>query len=184
MKTACVFIDIQNDYFPGGANELFQAEEAGVCAGKLLAFAREYHIPVIHVQHVSLHPGATFFLPDTRGVDIHQSVTPSPGEPIVRKHFPNSFRETDLKNILTGMGIERLIIAGMMTHMCIDTTVRAAFDLGYTCVLASDACATKNLSWNGWDVSAADVQSAYLASLSGLFTEVLSTREILERDLS
>lgn len=180
MKTAILLIDIQNDYFPGGANELIQAEEAGLWAGKLIRSARLQQIPVIHVQHISLHPGATFFLPDSPGAEIHQSVNPLPEEYIVQKHFPNSFRDTILQDILKQNGIERLVISGMMTHMCVDTTVRAAVDLGYQCILANDGCATKNLNWNGREVLATDVQTAFLASLSGIFAEVLPVQTIID----
>jgi len=66
----------------------------------------------------------------------------------------------------------------MMTQMCIDTTTRAATDLGFQCLLAHDACATKSLSFNGVTVSAENVQTAFLAALNGLFARVLSVEEI------
>ena len=57
------------------------------------------------------------------------------------KHFPNSFRGTELAGLLRGLGTGRLVLAGMMTHMCVDATARAAFDLGFACTVAADACA-------------------------------------------
>ena len=178
MHTALLLIDIQNDYFPGGAMELVGSIEAGQRAAALLAACRHKGLPVIHVQHVSARPGATFFLPETRGVEIHECVAPLPGETVVRKHFPNSFRETELRDQLRGRGIGELVVAGMMTHMCVDTTVRAAFDLGFGIRLAHDACATRALSFGGATVAAADVQNAFLASLNGLFARVRSADEI------
>lgn len=179
MKTACVCIDIQNDYFPGGANELVQAEEAGLCASEIIKSARNQNIPVIHIQHISTRPGSTFFLPGTRGVQIHPLVEPLLHEEVVTKQMPNSFSGTSLESVLARLEISQLILCGMMTHMCVDTTVRAAADRGYRCILASDACATKNLVWEGIEIPAATVQATYLASLSGLFAEIKPIRDII-----
>jgi len=178
MTQALLLIDIQNDYFPGGAMELAGSSTATAQAGNLLQAFRQKALSVIHIQHISTRPGVTFFLPNTAGVQIHKSVAPLSGEAVFQKHYPNSFRETRLLEHLRGHGITRLVIAGMMTHMCIDTTVRAAFDLGFSCVLAHDACATRALSFNGVSVSTESVQTAFLAALNGLFAEVLSVEEI------
>jgi nicotinamidase-related amidase len=67
----------------------------------------------------------------------------------------------------------------MMTHMCIDTTTRAAADLGFQCSLAHDACATRALSFRGVDVPAQSVQAAYLAGLNGLFAKVVTADELV-----
>ena len=174
MKQALLIVDIQNDYFPGGAMELIGSTEAGLRAGKLLQIFRQQSLPIIHIQHVATRAGAPFFLPDTTGVEIHASVAPVTGETLFQKHFPNSFRETPLLEYLRQQEITQLVIAGMMIHMCIDTTTRAAADLGFQCVLAHDACATKSLSFGGVTVPAEQVQAAYLAALDGLFAKVLS----------
>ncbi|GHT93174.1 isochorismatase [Betaproteobacteria bacterium] len=92
---------------------------------------------------------------------------------------PNSFKETPLLEHLRNASISRLLIAGMMTHMCIDTTTRAAADLGFSCSVAHDACATRTLSFNGVQVPAEHVQTAYLAALNGLFAHVASTSALL-----
>lgn len=178
MNTALLLIDIQNDYFPGGAMELNGSEQAGVHAGTLLAAFRGRDLPVIHVQHVSTRSGATFFVPGTPGVEIHPGVAPRDGETVVRKHFPNSFRDTPLLQHLRERQITRLVIAGMMTHMCIDTTVRAAADLGFECVLAHDACATRALSFDGVTVAAESVQAAFLAALNGLFAKLQTVDDV------
>ncbi len=174
MKQALLIVDIQNDYFPGGAMELVGSTEAGIQAGKLLQLFRQQSLPIIHIQHVATRPGAPFFLPDTPGVAIHASVAPRAGETVLQKHFPNSFRETSLLEHLRQQEITQVVIAGMMTQMCIDTTTRAAADLGFQCVLAHDACATKSLTFGGVTVPAEHVQAAYLAALDGLFAKVLS----------
>ena len=178
MNQALLIIDIQNDYFPGGAMELVGSPAAGAKAGKLLQAFRQKQVPVVHIQHVSTRPGATFFLPNTRGVEIHESVAPQAGETVLQKNFPNSFRGTPLLEHLRKLQITQLVVAGMMTQMCVDSTTRAATDLGFQCVLAHDACATKSLSFGGATVPAENVQTAFLAALNGLFAKVQSAEEI------
>jgi nicotinamidase-related amidase len=179
MTPALLLIDIQNDYFPGGAMEVVGADAAASRAAALLAAFRARELPVIHIQHIAARPGATFFLPGTSGADLHTSVSPSAGEPVFRKHYPNSFRDTPLLDHLRRQGLTQLVIAGMMTHMCVDTTIRAAADLGFSCTLCHDACATRPLSFNGVQVAAEGVQAAYLAALNGLFAKVVPTATLL-----
>lgn len=176
--TALLVIDIQNDYFPGGAMENVGATQAAAQARLLLDAFRRKSLPVIHIQHLSTRPGATFFLPGTAGAEIHESVRPLNGESLFQKHFPSAFRETPLLEHLRKEKITGLAIAGMMTHMCIDTTTRAAADLGFSCQLAQDACATRALAFNGVQVPAQSVQAAYLAGLNGPFAKVMPAGEI------
>ena len=176
--TALLVIDIQNDYFPGGAMALEGADEAGAQAGAAIARFRERHLPVVHVRHLSTRPGATFFLPGTPGADLHASVRPAAGEPVVEKHFPNSFRDTSLKALLEKQGIQHLVVAGMMTHMCVDATVRHAADLGYRITLLGDACATRAQSYGGETVPARQVHAAFLAALNGFYAKVVNTHEL------
>lgn len=179
MSDALVVIDIQNDYFPGGSMELVGADAAARVAAGLLGRFRQAGLPVVHVRHESTRPGSTFFLPGTPGAEIHPLLAPLPGESVLTKHFPNSFRDTGLLEILREFSATRLTICGMMTHMCVDTSVRAAFDLGFACRLASDACATRDLSFAGRTVAAADVQTAYLAALGAVFAQVAPASELV-----
>ena len=178
MSTALVLIDLQNDYFPGGTMELVGAEAAVARAAILLEAFRRRSLPVFHIQHLAARPGGTFFLPGTPGADIHKAVAPAGGELVVTKHFPNSFRETMLLGGLRAIDAKSLVFAGMMTHMCVDTTVRAAADMGFSCSLAADGCATRNLQFAGATVEAAQVQLAYLAGLNGAFAAVKSAEEL------
>lgn len=179
MSDALVIIDIQNDYFPGGTMELVGAQAAASVAAGLLSRFRQAGLPVVHVRHESTRPGSTFFLPGTVGAEIYPLLAPQPGEAVVLKHFPNCFRETNLLEILRGFSATRLTFCGMMTHMCVDTGVRAAFDLGFACRLAGDACATRDLAFGGRSVAAADVQTAYLAALGAVFAQVTPASEIV-----
>lgn len=179
MTTALLLIDLQNDYFSGGAMALEGSEAAVAVATRLLDRWRARHLPVIHVQHLSTRSGAGFFIPGTEGAEIHPAVAPLPGEPVVVKHTPNSFRDTPLADLLRTGDIDHLVIAGMMTHMCVDSTARAAADLGFRCTVVQDACATRSLSFGGTAVPAAQVQAAFLAALQGLFAEVCTGATIL-----
>ena len=169
---ALVVIDIQNDYFPGGANELIGSTEAAAVAVEVKRHFKEDGLPVVIIQHVAIRPGATFFLPGTEGVEIHDSIAVEEGDHLVVKHYPNSFRETNLLELLKSLHVSELTVIGMMTHMCIDTTVRAASDLGFSVELIGNACATKDLEHDGRKVAAADVQASFLAAIDGSFATV------------
>ena len=174
-----LLIDIQNDYFPGGKMELAGAEEAGRKAAAILQSFRDNQLPIIHIAHESMRPGATFFLPGTDGQKIHDLVQPLEGETVISKNFPNSFLNTPLLEILRQQGVKRLVIAGMMTHMCVDSTTRAAKDHGFHCTLAHDATATRDLAFSDNLVSAPQVQTAFTAALSAICDAVLPAAEVI-----
>lgn len=180
MNTCLILIDLQNDYFAGGTMELCNIKNAVANARQLLKEFRDKHLPVIHVQHISTRPGATFFLPQTKGVEIHEMVSPLKGETVVRKNFPNSFRETDLLELLKERDTDTVVVCGAMSHMCVDATVRAAFDYGFRCVVVEDACATRDLVFKGQTIQATDVHAAFMAALSVPYAQVLTTGELLE----
>jgi nicotinamidase-related amidase len=158
--------------------ELEGAEAAGAKAGAALKGFRGKKLPVIHVRHLSVRPGATFFLPGSRGADIHTLVQPLAGETVIEKNFPNSFRNTGLKDLLEKQGIKNLVVAGMMTHMCVDASVRHAADLGYKVTLLGDACATRAQTYGGETVPARQVHAAFLAALNGFYAKVVNTHEL------
>jgi len=180
MNTALLIIDIQNDYFPGGKMELEGALDAGKKAAALLQCFREHGGRHIHIQHESRRPGATFFIPSSDGIRIHDCVAHFEDEPIVHKQYPNSFRETNLLEMLKSWEIERVVICGMMTHMCVDATVRAAADFGFQVIVAEDACATRALSYGETNVPAAHVHAAFLAAFKSYGT-LMTVEDILSR---
>jgi len=179
-KKALIIIDIQNDYFEGGANPLDGSLEASMNVKTLLKDFREKSLPVIHIQHFSTRADSTFFVPNTKGVEIHENVMPVNGEKVIAKNYPNSFRETDLLDYLKSKNISDLIICGMMTHMCVDATTRAAKDFGFSCTVIGDACATKDLEIQGKNVAAAEVQKSFLAALNYFYSIVKNTKEYLD----
>jgi nicotinamidase-related amidase len=181
MTAALLLVDIQNDYFPGGRMELRGMEAAAAKAGELLAAFRRDRRPTFYIQHLARRPDAPFFLPGTPGVELHQSIRPRPDEPVIYKYYPNSFRDTDLLDRLRSAQIGALVICGAMSHMCIDATTRAAADYGFRCRVVHDACATRDLTFNGVVVPAAQVHAAFMAALSPLYAEVLALKEVLQK---
>lgn len=179
MNNCLILIDIQNDYFPGGSMELVGIEAAAANARILLDEFRKTESPVIHIRHISTRPGATFFLPETDGAKINRMVTPRDGEIVVEKSFPNSFRGTSLSGILEKEKPDNLVICGAMSHMCIDATTRAAFDLGFNCIVVEDACATKDLIFQGRIIKASDVHASFMAALAVPYAKVISTAELI-----
>jgi nicotinamidase-related amidase len=158
--------------------ELEGAEAAGAKAGEAIRNFRAKGLPVVHIKHLSTRPGATFFLPGTKGADIHATVTPGKGETVIEKNFPNSFRGTELQKRLEELDVKNLVVAGMMTHMCVDASVRHAADAGYKVTLIADACATRAQSYGGESVPARQVHAAFLAALNGFYAKVIRADEL------
>jgi nicotinamidase-related amidase len=178
MKTALLIIDIQNDYFPSGKMELVNPLEAAQKAYMILQCFREQGGHHVHIQHISKKPDATFFISGDRGTDIHDSVAHFEGEPLVYKHEPNAFLNTNLLELLKSWEIERVVITGMMTHMCVDATARAASDLGFRVIIAEDACATRDLKYDDTTIPAEHVHKAFLAALKS-YGKVMKSDEII-----
>jgi len=178
-KRALVLIDIQKDYFPGGLWPLVGMESAARNAEKLLAAARESGDLVVHVRHEFPSADAPFFKPDSDGAKIHPQVKALDGEAVVVKHHVNSFRETELKELLDRHGSDEVVLCGAMSHMCVDAGVRAASDLGYRCVVVHDACATRDQEFEGKVVPAAEVHAAFMAALQFGYAKLVSTEEQL-----
>lgn len=178
MKTALLVIDIQKDYFPGGKMELVNPLEAAQKAYMLLQCFREHGGHHVHIQHIALKPDASFFVKGTAGSDIHDSAAHFEGEPIVYKHEPNSFLNTKLLDMLKDWEVERVVITGMMSHMCVDATARAASDLGFKVIVAEDACATRDLKFDGTVVPAEHVHKAFMSALQS-YGDVMKSDEVI-----
>ena len=181
MKKALIIIDIQNDYFENGKMPVINSENASLNAKKILTYFRENDLPVIHIKHISLREGASFFLENSIGAEIHKNVEPKENEKIIVKHFPNAFRETQLLEYLKKINISDLVICGMMTHMCVDATTRAAKDLGFNIELIGNACATIDLEINGEIVKASEVQKSFLSALNYFYSEVIQTNDFIKK---
>lgn len=176
-----ILIDLQNDYFESGAHPLTHSQKAVERAAEILSFARNKRIPVIHIRHESVGKNATFMLPRSAGAEIHPLVKPLHNETVFTKHFPNSFKETGLLDVLKVLNATKLIVCGMMTHMCVDATVRAASDYGFECTLIGDACATRKLQLNEQEIDSDCVHHAFLAALSGTYADIIDSNSFLTK---
>jgi len=181
MNTALLLLEIQNDYFPNGRMPLEKSLEASARAQTVLQAFRDKKLSVVHVQHISTQPDAAFLLPCTKGAEFYSAVQPSKSEIIVKKHYPNSFKDTNLLTQLIKNQINHLVICGMMTHMTIEATVRAAYDLGFSCTVLHDACATKPLEFNHSIIPEQSVHHAFLAALQPTYANVLSVDEFVQK---
>jgi len=175
---ALLVIDIQAFYYPGGMVPLVEPEAASANARRLVEHFRKAGRPVIHIQHLPKGVDA----PDPTGIDlqyrIHPDVLPMLGEVVIGKHHANSFRDTELLTTLRGLGVTRLVICGMQTHMCVEAATRAAADLGFEVIVVRDACATRALNHNGVEVPAPQVHAAALAAMASSYATVVSTAEL------
>jgi nicotinamidase-related amidase len=179
MTTGLILVDIQKDYFHGGKMELVGMKEASEKASELLFHFREKGMPTFHIQHIARNANASFFLPNTEGAELHETIEPLPDEPVVQKHYPNSFKDTNLADSLQRAQIKRVVICGAMSHMCIDATTRAAADLGFECVLTHDACATRDLEFNGRKIPAREVHGAFMAALGWAYAKAVTVNEFV-----
>lgn len=173
--TAVLVIDIQRDYFPGGAYPLVGADAAAGKAKSVIDRARADGTAVIHIRHESLDADATFFLPGTPGAQIDDRVAPADGELVVTKNYPNSFLATGLREALVAASIDELVIVGMMSSMCVDATTRAALDQDYSVTVIHDACAAPDLEFAGTQLPGATVHAAFMAALGDAGADVVSS---------
>lgn len=168
-KEALVLIDIQDVYFTPGPFLLHKPIEAAEKAAILLEKFRNSGKTVVHVKHsMKLHGG------------IHKLVKPLDGEKIVQKDYPSSFLNTDLQKFLQENQIERVVVAGMMSHMCVSTTVRECQNFGYEVIVVEDACTTKDLVFHGKTIDAETVHASHMAALDKMFANVMSLEEFCE----
>ncbi|WP_029116055.1 isochorismatase family protein [Mycobacterium sp. URHB0044] len=170
-ESTLILIDCQKTYTTG-VMALDGVQAALDEAAALLDRARSAGIPVIHIQH-SDGPGSLYDIDGESGAIVEQ-VAPRDGETVVIKQYPNSFVQTDLDSCLKTVGASNLVLAGFMTHMCVNSTARGAFNLGYAPTVVAAATATRALPGvTGETVPAAAIQSASLAGMADLFAVVV-----------
>lgn len=176
--TVLIIIDIQNMYFEEGSYKLFNAEEASLKAAEALDHFRSKNLPIIFIKHLfkddKITQGELM-----RKREIHKNVMPLDGEIVIEKNYPSSFLNTNLKSCLDDLKASKLVVAGMMSHMCIDTTVRAAQNYGYDVTVLEDACTTKNLDTKDGEIHASVVHDVFMASLKGTFAKIMTVDEYI-----
>ena len=165
-KTSLLIVDIQNFYFPGDGPGLVNAEQASLSAKEILQIFRDKKQLVVHVRHKS-----------AKGMEIHKNVEPLSNEKVITKEEVNSFLGTDLLEYLRSNNIDRLVIIGMQTQMCLEAAVRAAHDYGFECVVIQEACATRDLNFGGKIAKAEDVQTSTFATfVNGGYSKVIELK--------
>ncbi|HBH02116.1 MAG TPA: cysteine hydrolase [Candidatus Rokubacteria bacterium] len=180
---ALVVIDAQQEYFAPAGKVVLPGGPAAV--GRIadaLAWARAQGLPVVHVVHESRKPGAAIFAPGSPALEVHPAARPVPGEPVVRKHLPGSFTGTKLEELLRAQAVERVILAGFMTQMCVDTTAREAAHRGFQVTVLSDATAAMAVKGpDGETIPAEQVHRTHLGSLSGFLADVRPLAAVIEK---
>lgn len=174
-QRAIIVVDLQNEYLSTGKLPLVGLDAALTNARRIIAGARAKNELLIYVRHEMKQPNAPLFVPGSEGVQIIAAVAPAEGEPVVLKNYPNSFRDTPLKQMLDAQGVKEVVVIGAMSHMCIEATTRAAADFGFSATVVHDACATKDLEFDGTKVAAAQVHAASMAALAFSYASVTST---------
>ena len=181
-RAGLVLIDVQREYF--AENGPLRIPDGPVVLAhlrQLVEAARAAHLPIIHIRHEEA-PGAPVFAPDGPLVETMPDVAPQGLEPIVTKHSPGSFTDTELSQVLTQFGVRRLVIGGFMTHMCCDSTARQAVERGLEVIFLTDGTATRDLALGDRKVLAHDVQAATLAAQADGFStlaDCASVRNLL-----
>ena len=164
-------IDVQMFGF-GEDSPVYAGESLIARISDLIARAREVGVPVIYVQHCGAE--GEIGEPGSPAWEIHPAIAPAEGEPVVQKRHPDAFQETVLRELLESRGIERLVLAGMQTEYCVDTTCRRAYSLGYDVTLVSDAHTT----WDTEYLTAPQIIAHHNATLGGWFAKLKAASDI------
>lgn len=178
-KRAVLVVDLQNEYWPTGNLPLVGIDAAAANAARVMAHGRTKGDLVVSIRHEA--PDAPIFVPGSEGAKINVAVLPQGDEPVITKNYPNSFRDTGLKDMLDKHGVTEVVVVGAMSHMCVDATTRAANDFGYKTTTIHDACATMDLAFDGVTAPAAQVHASLMAALAFFYGEVISTDAFLAR---
>jgi len=181
-RTALLVIDFQNEYFtgrmpiPDGASALANTQ-------KLLALADRTGMPVFQIQHVA-PAGAAVFAIDGKTVAFAPGAEPRARDTVLQKTSVSVFASTDIDARLRKLGVDTLLITGLMTHACVAGAARDAVPLGYRVVVASDATATRDITRNdGTRVESASLHRAALAEIEDTFGDVMTTAQMLQLPL-
>ncbi len=167
---ALIMIDCQNTYRQG-VMQLTGVEEAILECQKLLEMARDLKSPIIHIQHDAGLGSPYDITADTGAISVE--VAPKNGEKVVVKNYPNAFVKTELEAYLKSLGVENIVLAGFMTHMCINSTAHGGFNLGFKPTVVASATATRPLqASNGVVLSAQQVHEGALAATRDLYAVV------------
>ena len=175
---AIVMIDFQNEYVDGAMPLGDAGSKATVNARLLLDKARKEAIPIFHIVHHG-QDNDKIFDPLSSKIEIIDTLQPLDDEKTIVKMHPNAFYDTELQALITSAGKQQIIFAGFMSHMCVSSSVRAAFDLGFESFVCHDACATRDLpSVTGQVITASTVHDSAMAALQDRFAALVATDKL------
>jgi nicotinamidase-related amidase len=177
--TALLVIDVQLGMFKSPIiPPAHDGESLLQRVSSLISRARSQQVPIFFVQHCGGkgHP----LEEGTREFEIHQNIAPKPGEPVIRKHFCDSFHETALQPQLRSREIRSLIIMGIATEFCVDTATRRAFSLGYDVSLVKDAHST----WDAKELKARQIIDHHNPVPGQLFARLVAADSVFDNAVS
>jgi len=169
--TALLIIDVQLGMFEEN-DPVYAGEILLQTIQSLIDRAHQNQTPIIYVQHIGSegHP----LEPSAPGWPIHPAIQPAVGEPVVHKKHPDSFQDTKLQALLKANNIQRLIVAGIQTDYCVDTTCRRAYSLGYEVVLVEDGHST----WDAGGLTAEQIIAHHNLVIGDWFATLKPAAEI------
>ena len=176
MKRALLVIDVQNEYFYGKLPVTYPSGSLENILNVMEA-ANYESIPILLIQHTSLHENAATFIKGTECWEILPEVLNMEHDYLVEKNFPGSFTGTDLESWLCENKIDTITISGYMTQMCCDTTARQAFHRGFEVEFLSDATGTLTVSNYAGTSKAEELHRSTLVTQAMRFSKVLSAAD-------
>ena len=178
-NAAVVLIDYQNEYVDGAMPLGKAGTKAIENARLLLDKARQKQVPIFHITHHGAENGNVFD-PLSSNVEIVEQLQPHDGETVIAKAHPNAFHDTQLQSMIAAASKQQIVFAGFMSHMCVSSTVRASFDLGFQSFVCHDACATRDLPSAQRDaISAKVMHDTAMAALQDRFAAMMTTDELI-----
>ncbi|HED5641988.1 TPA: isochorismatase family protein [Enterobacter cloacae] len=182
-QTALIVVDIQNEYYAGknfrGQMVIPDGDKVLKNSQKLVSYAHQKGMPVYFVRHIA-PKDSPLFAEGSVYARFHQDLQPSARDAIITKATPSAFVRTDLDSQLKKKGIKKVIVIGLMTHMCISSTARDAVPLGYNVIIPEDATATRDLDdGQGGVVDHKALQRAALAGVADVFAEIMTTKDVM-----
>ena len=175
--TALLVIDFQNEYFTGSL-PIPNGMSALQNARALVDYADRHGWKVVHVQHIA-PAESPLFAANSRNAQICSDIQPGPSHLLVKKTSVSVFASTDLARTLKADGVTHLVLCGLMTHACVAGAARDAVPAGFEVVVVADACATRDIEFNGTDSVPHDVlHLSALAEIADTFGSVVNTRDV------
>ncbi|HET7276475.1 MAG TPA: isochorismatase family protein [Dermatophilaceae bacterium] len=180
MNTALIVIDVQESFRQREAWAHIDTPDIADKIARLVDHARSAGNEVVWVLHAEPGSGDVFD-PELGHVRLLPGLKPEPGEPTVTKTSHNAFTTTNLGQLLVERGVTEVVITGIRTEQCCETTARLASDLGYDVRFVLDATATDPLPlWDGsGTLTPAQVKERTASALQGRFAEVVTIEQLM-----